>query len=145
VPEGERQPDRNRDPSFGLAQRSFGRVVGTATGALSGAETAIVLCISPNPANGTIDVETVNIFLTGPGDTLAALGKAVFTPIPGTENIHDLLELEIQPDESTGKFRGTTGTIVMEGIGFNLFPSAVPGETQFFFKYRGQICGPKEE
>jgi hypothetical protein len=130
---------------LGWPNDPFGRVVGTATGVLAGVETAIVLSITPNPGNGTIDVETVNVFVTGPGDSLTALGKAVFTPIPGTANVHDLLELEIQPDESTGKFRGATGTIVMEGIGLNLFPSAVPGETQFYFKYRGRICGAKEE
>jgi len=116
----------------------LGRVLGTATGVLNGAETAIVVSFTPQQ-DGTFAAETVNVFVTGAGDTLVTKGQAVFTPISPTD-VHDHLELEIQPDESTGKWAGTTGTIVVEGIGFNLFPPT-PGVTQFVFQYRGSVCG----
>jgi len=123
-----------------------GRVLGTVTGALNGAETAIINPPGPQPGpGGTLVAETVNVFVTDAGDTLVTKGNAVFSPIPGTPNVQDTLTLEIQPEESTGRFSGATGTITLEGIGFNLlanFPGPpTPGDTYFSFRYKGTICG----
>jgi hypothetical protein len=128
----------------------IGRVLGTVTGALNGAETAIILPPGPQPGpNGTILAETINVFVTDAGDTLVTKGNAVFTPIPGTGNVQDTLTLEVQPDESTGRYSGATGTIVLEGIGFNLLTNypdpPTPGDTYFIFRYNGRICGLNDD
>ena len=88
-------------------------------------------------------IDTVNVFVTGIGDTLATLGSAVFTPISETD-VKDELTLTILPDESTGKYAGATGTLQFEGIGFNLVPGPTPGETSFMFRYTGEICYPDD-
>jgi hypothetical protein len=121
----------------------IGRVVGESRGSLNGAETAILTSLGPGP-DGTLLADTVNIFVTGPGDSLAAQGQAVFTPISQTD-VKDDLTLTILPNESTGKYQGATGTIQLEGVGFNLFPSAVPGQTTFIFRYSGEICRPRAD
>jgi hypothetical protein len=135
---------------FGSPGDPFGRVLGNATGFLNGAETAIVLGFRPQ-GDGTIEVDTINVFSTDIGDTLMTEGSAVFTPIPGTRDVHNDLTLEILGDLSTGRFAGARGTIHLQGIGFNLFPpepgppAPTPGETQFIFRYSGTICGLKPD
>ena len=128
------------DP-LGAPADQLGRVIGNATGFLNGAETAIVLNIYPPGEDGTIQVDTINVFSPELGDTLITEGAAVFTPIPGTTNVQDDLILEIRPNQSTGRFAGATGTIHLEGLGFNVIPQPIPGRTQFLFRYHGRICG----
>ena len=126
----------------GAPNDPLGRVLGKVSGSLKGSETAILLTPpTPNPETGALESLVSVTFMTGPGDTLATEGLAVLSPIPGTLHVSDTVTVDILPEESTGKFHGTTGTIILEGVGFDFFPAPSPGNTIFVFKYRGEICG----
>ena len=76
-------------------------------------------------------------------DQLEAEGAAVFTPIPGTADVYDVLTLTVTG--GTGKFAGASGEIVATGVGYNFFPLP-PGpssanQSYFDFRLSGQLCG----
>ncbi|MDQ2979825.1 MAG: hypothetical protein M3R62_11445 [Acidobacteriota bacterium] len=97
--------------------------------------------MGPGPTPGTISATTRHLFVVNDEDQLIATGVAIFTPIPGTPNVTDVLTLTVQG--GLGKFEGATGEIVATGIGFNFFPlppGPTAGQTSFVFKLRGRIC-----
>jgi hypothetical protein len=128
---------------FGSPNDPLGRVVLTAHGTINAVGTAILTTVGPGPTPGTLGATTRHVFLVSEEDQLTATGVAVFTPIPGTTNVTDLLTLTITG--GTGKFANATGTIVASGIGLNFFPLP-PGpssanNSSFHFTLSGQICG----
>jgi hypothetical protein len=117
---------------------NHGRVVGEVTGSLKGAETAILTGAAAPPPGGSIAATTQNVFVNKEGEMLVTDGVATFAFNPDgtvTEN----LTLTVNGAASTGRFAGTTGTIVANGIGFNF--GGGPGVGRFVLRYRGQICG----
>jgi len=76
-------------------------------------------------------------------DQLTVLGVHVFTPIPGSSDVNDVLTLTITG--GTGKYEADTGSVVATGVGFNFFPLP-PGpssenQTVFELSVSGEICG----
>jgi hypothetical protein len=120
-----------------------GRVVGPVTGALKGAETAILTGPAPAPP-GSIGVTTENTFVTKPhdvsagADMLVANGVAILS-FNNDGTVNDDLTLTVNGAKSRGKFAGATGTIHMRGIGFDFGQGA--GRGRFLFNYKGRICG----
>lgn len=130
----------------------FGRVVLHTEGTLTSIGTAILLSVGPGPQEGTLGATTKHLFLVSKDDQLVADGTAIFYPTPGSLNVKDVLTLQINPAESTGKFAGATGTIVATGIGYNFFaigpdgpyPSPTAANKAYFeFTLKGQICVAK--
>lgn len=132
---------------FGSPNDPFGRVVLIATGTLEGIGTAILTSVGPGPAPGLLGATTRHVFMIKSGalqeaDQLTATGVAVFTPMPNSANVQDLLTLTITG--GTGKFAGASGTIVAQGTGINFFPLP-PGpssanQSSFSFSLSGQLC-----
>ena len=132
---------------FGSPNDPFGRVVLSATGTLGGIGTAILTSVGPGPTPGTLGATTLHVFLIGSGsiqeaDQLTATGVAIFTPIPNSPNVKDLLTLTITG--GTGKYAGASGTITARGTGLNFFPLP-PGpssanQSSFSFALSGQLC-----
>ena len=121
----------------------YGRVVLVSQGTINAIGTAILTSVGDGPTPGTLGATTRHLFLVSQKDQLTATGVAVFTPIPGTPNVTDVLTLTITG--GTGKFANATGTIVATGLGTNFFPLP-PGPSsanQSFFEFRlsGEICG----
>jgi hypothetical protein len=127
------------------ANDPLGRILGTVSGTMNGATTAILTSFVPrNPGAmpfSIIDVTTFDQFVTKKGDRLAGNGVAVFTPIPGGApgDFFDSLILTVSPTLSSGEFAGYTGTILVEGEGRNLFSGPV-GPGTFELTYKGTIC-----
>jgi hypothetical protein len=119
----------------------FGRVVNYTTGTLTSTGTAILTSVGPGPEPGTIGATTRHAFVVNETDQITATGVAVFTPIPGTTDVNDVLTLTIEG--GTGAYAGATGQIVATGVGFNFFPlppGPTAGSTYFVFKLEGEIC-----
>ena len=111
------------------------RVVGTVAGGLQGVKTAILTSLTPTSPN-TFDVTTADTFVTGPGDTLTATGKAVFT-FNQDGTVSDQLTLTVTG--GTGKWaNASSGTIEVTGTAFNLF--APPGNGYLVVQYKGTVC-----
>ena len=130
---------------FGSPNDPFGRVVLVAQGTINAVGTAILTTVGPGPTPGTLGATTRHVFLVSEEDQLTATGVAVFTPIPGSPNVQDLLTLTISG--GTGKFASATGTILATGTGVNFFPLP-PGpssanNSSFHFTLSGQLCGVK--
>jgi hypothetical protein len=121
-------------PNNAVPNDPFGRVVGTVTGSLAGAETAT---LTSDPRQNPIG--TINAFATDRG-LLIATGSAVFSPlgnVPGGPSVvGDALELTVT--SGTGEFAGATGTIRATGVGL----SVSPGQGEFVLDYTGRICTP---
>ncbi|HEX4278673.1 MAG TPA: hypothetical protein VHZ74_25130, partial [Bryobacteraceae bacterium] len=94
---------------FGSPNDPLGRVVIVAHGTINAIGTAILTSVGPGPTPGTLGATTKHVFLESEQDQLAATGSAVFTPIPGSPNVTDLLTLTI--NGGTGKYSVATGTI----------------------------------
>lgn len=132
---------------FGSPNDPLGRVVLIASGTINGIGTAILTSVGPGPTPSTLGATTRHVFLISSGalqeaDQLTATGVAVFTPIPGTSNVQDLLTLTVTG--GTGKYAGASGTIVAQGTGLNFFPLP-PGpssanQSSFSFALSGQLC-----
>jgi len=121
----------------------FGRVLTVTVGTLNATGTGILTSVGPGPTPGTLGATTRHLFMVSIEDQLIATGVAVFTPIPGTRNVNDVLTLTITG--GTGKFASATGTIVATGIGFNFFPlppgPSAANQSHFEFTLSGEICG----
>lgn len=117
---------------------NHGRVVAIVTGALKGAETAILTDFAAPPPGAHLGVTTQNVFVNKQGEMLVATGLAGIT-FNADGTVSDDLTLTVDGGASTGRFAGTTGTIRATGTGFNF--GGGPGVGRFVFGYRGQICG----
>src|SRR5262245_14516580 len=104
----------------------LGRVVNYTQGTLQSTGTAILTSLGPGPTPGSWLAETRHLFVVNPFDQLIATGVAIFTPIPGTSDAHDVLTLKVQG--GLGVFEGATGEIVATGTGTSFFP-VPPGPT----------------
>ena len=117
----------------------FGRVLGSATGALHGATSAIILGVTPG-AGGVLNTHDLDIFVTGAQDMLVGDSHATFTPIltsPGSVQDSQVITIT----GGTGKFAGATGSLKVQGKGFNLSPTGgVPGVSFFDVDYSGSVC-----
>jgi len=132
---------------FGSPNDPLGRVVLQINGTITGIGTAILTSVGPGPSPGTLGATTRHLFLVSSGvlqeaDQITATGVAVFTPIPNSANVQDLLTLTITG--GTGKYAGASGTIVAKGTGINFFPLP-PGpssanQSSFSFALSGQLC-----
>ena len=127
---------------FGSPNDPLGRVVLIAHGTIHAIGTAILTSVGPGPTPGTLGATTRHVFVVSEEDQLTATGDAVFTPIPGTPNVQDVLTLTVTG--GTGRFAGATGTILATGIGFNFFPLP-PGpssdnNSSFHFSLSGTLC-----
>jgi hypothetical protein len=128
---------------FGSPNDPLGRVVLEARGTINAIGTAILASVGPGPEEGTLAATTRHVFVVTEEDQLTAEGEAVFTPIPGSPDVHDVLTLTITG--GTGKFLNATGTILATGIGHNFFPLP-PGPSSennslFDFRLSGELCG----
>src|SRR6185312_7389039 len=128
---------------FGSPNDPLGRVVLVSHGTINSIGTAILTSVGPGPTPGTLGATTKHVFLESEQDQLAATGVAVFTPIPGSPNVNDLLTLTV--NGGTGKYAPATGTIGADGYCVNFFPRP-PGpssanQSYFHFTLSGQICG----
>jgi len=117
---------------------NHGRVVAVVTGALKGAETAILTGVAAPPPGAHLGVTTQNVFVNKRGEMLVADGLAGITFNPDS-TVTDDLTLTVDGASSTGRFAGATGSIRAVGTGFNF--GGGPGVGRFVFRYRGQICG----
>ena len=118
----------------------FGRIVGPATGSLKAVITAIVTNLTFLPS-GAIDATSIETWVIGPKDQITFNGRATFTPVPGQPigTVSDRLVLTVA--SGLGAYEGASGTIVVTGVGRNLFgPDAGPGKTYFDVGYTGSIC-----
>jgi len=121
----------------------FGRVVLFTDGTLQSVGTAILTTVGPGPTPGTLLATTRHVFIVNQTDQITATGVAVFTPIPDTADVHDVLTLKITG--GTGRFAKATGHIVATGRGFDFFPlppGPIAGSSFFVFTYQGQVCVP---
>ncbi|MFZ0431046.1 MAG: hypothetical protein WAO20_23235 [Acidobacteriota bacterium] len=128
---------------FGSPNDPFGRVVLESKGTINAVGTAILTSVGPGDEPGTFAATTRHVFLVSVEDQLEAEGAAVFTPIPGTPDVYDVLTLTVTG--GTGKFAGASGEIVATGVGYNFFPLP-PGpssanQSYFDFRLSGQLCG----
>ncbi len=128
---------------FGSPNDPLGRVVLNSEGTINSIGTAILTSVGPGPTPGTLGATTRHVFVVSEEDQLTATGVAVFTPIPGSPNVQDVLTLTVTG--GTGQFAGATGTIVATGIGINFFPLP-PGPSSanvssFHFRLSGTLCG----
>lgn len=130
---------------FGSPNDPLGRVVLVSQGTVNSIGTAILTSVGPGPTPGTLGATTKHVFLVSEEDQLTATGVAVFTPIPNSRNVNDVLTLTVTG--GTGKYASATGTIVATGVGINFFPLP-PGPSSanvssFHFSLSGQLCGVK--
>lgn len=136
--------DPTQDEKFVAPGDPFGRVVNYTLGTLNSIGTAILTGVGPGPSPGTLQATTHHVFVTSDEDLLKAEGVAVFTPIPGSTNVGDVLTLTLVG--GTGAFEGATGQIVATGTGFNFFDGVTPfprttaGRTFFEFRLNGYMC-----
>jgi hypothetical protein len=129
----------------------LGRVVNYTQGTFKSIGTAILTNVTPflqlNPV--VHSAETRHLFVVNETDQVFATGVAVFTEIPGTPNVDDVLTLTITG--GTGAYEGASGEIVATGVGFNFLappppgapgpvPHPVAGSTFFEFRLEGEIC-----
>jgi hypothetical protein len=118
----------------------FGRILGPSTGSLRAGITAIVTKLTPTPT-GEIEATSVETWVMSAHDQITFDGQATFTPIPGEPigTVSDQLTLTVA--SGLGQYEGATGTIVVTGVGYNVFgPNAGPGNTYFQVSYSGSIC-----
>ena len=121
----------------------FGRVVTFTDGTITSVGTAILTSVGPGPSPGTLQATTRHLFILNQNDQITATGMAIFTPIPDTADVHDVLTLKIIG--GTGRFEKATGQIVATGRGFGFFPlppGPIAGSTFFVFTYQGTVCVP---
>lgn len=116
----------------------FGRVLGSATGALHGATSAIIL-EPPTFGAGALHTHDLDIFVTGAQDMLVGDSQATFTPIPTSPGSFQDSQV-ITITGGSGKFTGATGSLNIHGTGFNLSTGAEPGVTFFEVDYNGKVC-----
>ncbi len=120
----------------------FGRVVNFAHGTINSIGTAILTSVGPGPTPGTLGATTRHLFVINEHDQITATGVAVFTPIPGTANVGDVLTLTVTG--GLGRYQSATGTIVATGVGYNFLPlppGPTAGSAFFVFDYEGKLCG----
>ncbi len=130
---------------FGSPNDPLGRVVLNSQGTINAIGTAILTSVGPGPTPGTLAATTRHVFVVSEEDQLTASGEAVFTPIPGTPNVRDVLTLTVTG--GTGQYAAASGTILATGIGINFFPLP-PGpssanNSSFHFSLSGTLCGVK--
>jgi len=130
------------DP-FGSPGDPLGRTVLQSTGTINAIGTSILTSVGPGPTPGTLGATTRHVFVVRKSGQLSALGMAVFTPIPGSADVNEVLTLTVTG--GTGKFAAATGTITATGVGSDFFPlppgpSSANGST-FELESSGQICG----
>jgi hypothetical protein len=125
----------------------FGRVVSHAEGSINAVGTAILTSVAPRPGDPPAWIATTrHAFVVTTQDQLAATGVAQLTSIPGnTTDVDDKVTLTVNGAGSGGRFKGATGTIILTGIGHNVyapFPFLGPtaGSTFFVFHYEGTVC-----
>ncbi len=118
----------------------LGRVVGSVTEDLNGSSSAIIL-EPPTPVAGGLTTHDLDVFVTGPQDVLIGDSRATFTFVaPGTVEDSQIITIT----GGTGKFAGATGTLQIQGMGYNLTPTGgIPGVTFFDVRYKGQVCNAK--
>ena len=118
----------------------LGRLVGPNTGVLKAAATSSLTSLVPQP-NGSLIGTGNHVWVLGPQDLLVFSGVATFAPLAG-EPIGTVSDSEtLTVISGTGKYAGATGTIIVTGIGYNVFgPAAGPGSTFFDVRYDGTVC-----
>ncbi len=124
----------------------LGRVVNFAHGTINSVGTAILTELGPGPTPGTLSAKTRHLFVINEHDQITATGVAVFTPIPGSANVGDVLTLTITG--GLGRYAAANGTIVAKGVGYNFFPlppGPTAGNAFFVFDLTGSICGVQED
>src|SRR5437660_410612 len=92
---------------FNSPNDPFGRNVFVSLGTINGIGSSVLTTVGPGPIQGTLAVTTLHTFVVSGEDQINALGSAVFTPIPGTSNVAEVLTLTVTG--GTGKFAAATG------------------------------------
>lgn len=121
----------------------FGRVVNFTDGTIQSIGTAILTTVGPGGEPGTLEATTRHLLILNQNDQITATGVAIFTPIPHTNDVNDVLTLTITG--GLGKFVNATGQIGANGRGFAFFPlppGPVAGKSFFVFRYSGTVCVP---
>jgi hypothetical protein len=121
----------------------FGRVVSTSDGGLVSVGTATLTSIGPGAAPGTIGAKADRVLVLSPTDHIYATDEVVFTPIPNTPDVDDVVTITIRGGQ--GRYEKAAGQIVARGRGFNFFPlppGPTAGKSYFAFQYTGEVCVP---
>ena len=111
----------------------IGRTLGTVTGVLNGAVSAVIT--SPPPS-----VRSLDIFVTKSGDMLTAIGMPMRTPVPGAPAGEFTVHVDLMITGGAGKYEAATGTMTFDGQSHNAFGG--PGVSATDLTYQGTVCGP---
>ena len=109
------------------------RTLGTVTGVLNGAASAVIT--SPPPS-----VRSLDIFVTKSGDMLTAIGMPMRTPVPGAPAGEFTVHVDLMITGGAGKYEAATGTMTFDGQSHNAFGG--PGVSATDLIYQGTVCGP---
>jgi len=125
---------------FVSANDPFGRAVLASQGSLNAVGTAVFTSPPvPGVTPGTLVTTTSHVFVESPADQLTTTGTAVFTFIPGSPNVYDVVTMTVTG--GTGKYAGATGTLVATGVGFNFLPApSAANKTYYEFILSGELC-----
>jgi hypothetical protein len=115
----------------------FGRVLGTVTGALNGGTSATILEPPTGGPDGVLHTHDLDVFAVGAQDILFGESRAAFTPIPGKPGtVQDSQTITITG--GSGKFAKATGSLQIQGTGYNLTPQGASREAPSL------MCSTKE-
>ena len=114
--------------------------MGPSSGGLKGAAASVLTSIAPQ-GDGSLNATSNDVLVAGLSDLVNSTATTTYTPIPGAPLGTVSVATAQTITGGTGKYSGATGTLVVTGIGHNLFgPDAGPGNTNFELEYEGTVC-----